>query len=87
MLHAVMTRGLIPGESAGLVLAAIMRRMAEEGDDNLQDWFAGYWPALFANKPASAALVLRSLSEDRSLDWYVRANAAEPAIACAAPMG
>jgi hypothetical protein len=81
LLHAVMILGLIPGEPAGLALVAFMRRMAEEDDDNLQDWLAGYWPALFANKPDNAMSALRALCEDQSLDWYIRANAADPVIA------
>ena len=87
LLHAVMILGLIPGESAGLALTEFMRRMAYEGDDDLQDWLAGYWPALFANKADSAVSVLRALCEDRSLDWYVRAVAADPVIACAERRG
>jgi hypothetical protein len=87
LLHAVMILGLIPGEPAGLALADFMHRMAEEEDDDLQDWFAGRWPALFANKPASVVSALRALCEDRSLDWYMRVNAAEPVIAAAQEYG
>ena len=49
LLHAVMILGLIASESAGLLLVRFMRRMALAGDDNLQDWLAGFWPWLFAN--------------------------------------
>lgn len=87
LLHAIMILGLIPGEDAGLALAGFMRRMAEEEDYDLQDWLAGYWPALFANKPDSVVAALRALCEDRSLDWYIRANAAEPVIAGAERSG
>ena len=83
LLHAVMILGLIPGEPAGLLLAAFMRRMAQEEDDNLQDWLAGHWPALFANKPGSAISALRALVGDRGLDWYIRANAVDPILAAA----
>ena len=70
-----MILGLIPSEQAGLLLVRFMRRMAEAGDDNLQDWLAGDWPALFANKPATVLPALRELCADRTLDWYIRTNA------------
>lgn len=53
LLHAAMILGLIASESAGLVLAQLMRRLSLAEDDDLQDWLAGYWPALFVNKPAA----------------------------------
>lgn len=80
-LHAVMILGLIPGERAGLLLVECMRRMAQEEDDNLQDWVSGYWPALFHNKPRGVLPALRALSEDRSLDWYIRTNAVDVLVA------
>ena len=79
-LHAAMILGLIPGEQAGLLLVAFMRRLALE-DDDMQDWLAGYWPALFRNKPSSVLPALRALCCDRSMDWYIRANALGPVIA------
>jgi len=86
-LHAVMILGLIGTEEAGHLLGRLMRRMAESGDFDLQDWFSGYWPALFANKPASVLPVVRDLFADRKLDWYVRANAVEPIVAAACRIG
>jgi hypothetical protein len=83
-LHTVMILGLIPGEQAGLLLMELMRRMSQEEDDDLQDWLAGYWPALFHNKPGSVQPALRALCEDNDLDWYMRANAIEVVIASAA---
>lgn len=82
-LHTVMILGLIPGESAGRLLVDIMRRMDEADDLDMQDWCAGYWPALFRNKPDTVLPALQDLSMDRSLDWYLRANAMEPVIAAA----
>ncbi len=76
-LHAVMILGLIPTESAGRLLLDMMRRMSQEEDDNLQDWLAGHWSALFQNKPASLMPALRELCEDNSLDWYIRGVAVE----------
>jgi hypothetical protein len=82
-LHAVAILGLIPSEAAGRLLIRLMRRMAEEEDFNLQDWLAGYWPALFANKPDTVVQALRELCLDRGLDWYIRANALDPVVAAA----
>ena len=86
-LHAVMILGLIPNEHAGLLLVEFMRRMAIEEDDNLQEWLAGYWPALFKNKPDSVLPALRELSEDRDMDWFIRVNAFDPAIVATAQQG
>lgn len=75
-LHAPMILGLIPSEQAGLLLVELMRRMSLE-DEYQQDWLAGYWSALFKNKPDSVLVDLRALCEDRDMDWYIRANAIE----------
>jgi hypothetical protein len=86
-LHAVMILGLIPTQRAGLTLAGFMRRMSEEGDENLEDWISGKWPALFANKPDLAAPEVRAIVNDRGLDWYVRANAQEVVVEAARRQG
>jgi hypothetical protein len=80
LLHATMILGLIHGESAGCLLVHMMRRMAQEGDDNLQGWLAGRWPMLFRNKPPAAIAAARALAEDRALDWYIRCQAADVVI-------
>lgn len=87
LLHAPMILGLIPSESAGLLLVRFMRRMSEDKDDNLQDWLSGRWPALFRNKPEAAADSVRRLSENREFDWYIRANAVDVMIAAARHRG
>ena len=61
-LHAVMILGLIPGESAGRLLVEFARGMNQEPDGDLQDWIAGYWPALFRNKPPSVIALLRDIT-------------------------
>jgi len=86
-LHAVMILGRIASERAGLRLVELMRRMSMEDDKNLQGWCSGYWPALFANKPESVLPALRALSQDRTMDWYIRANAIGPVIAAADRQG
>ena len=80
LLHTAMILGLIASESAGLLLVRLMRRLARAGDDDLQDWLAGRWPRLFANKPRSAVEAARALSEDRSLSWYIRCQASDIVI-------
>jgi len=86
-LHAVMILGLIPGERAGAVLVSFMRRMEEVQDESLQDWLAGYWPALYRNKPGTVLPGLRALAQDRDVDWFVRVQALECVIAAAARAG
>jgi len=80
MLHAALILGRIPSASAGLDLVRLLRRMAIEEDDNLQDWLAGDWPALFENKPRPAFDAARELAEDRTLDWYIRCQAADVVV-------
>jgi len=74
---------LIPSARAGLLLIDFMRSMSHADDHDLLDWLAGYWPAFFQNKPETVFSSLRDLCEDRSLDWYIRANATDAVIAAA----
>lgn len=71
-LHAVMILGLVASEKAGSLLVSFMRRMERAGDENLQDWLSGYWPALFRNKAQAIVPALRELAHDRGVDWYMR---------------
>jgi len=82
-LHAVMAMGLIPTERAGAVLLAFLERIGEERDDELQDWLSGYWPALLRNKPGQVAALWRESALDRSVDVYMRAEAAGVVVALA----
>ena len=82
-LHGAMILGLMSSARAGHLLAEWLRRIAEAEDDNLQDWLAGYWPALFRNKPDSTRASVRAVAEDPSLDWYHRCGAVEAALAMA----
>jgi hypothetical protein len=83
--HAVMILGLMPDERAGTLLAAYMRRVAH--DDELQDWLGGYWPAFFRNKPFEQIGLAKTLAEDASLDWFMRSEAFDLAIAMAQERG
>ena len=86
-LHAVFILGLIASQEAGLLLVRFMRRVAQDGDDDLQDWLAGYWPALFRNKPDSAVEAVRGFCLDRALDWYARIQGVEVVAAAAHARG
>lgn len=89
-LHAVMILGLIPTERAGLLLVKFMRSMScNEGEDSdgLQDWLAGYWPALFHNKPESVLPILREFCHDHAVNWYIRVNAIDAVVAAARCQG
>lgn len=81
LLHAVMILGLIPSEHAGFLLIDFMRRMSDAEEDSLQEWLAGYWPALFRNKPETVFSPLRELCQDRSVSWFIRANAIDAVVA------
>jgi hypothetical protein len=83
LLHGVMILGLMPSARAGLLLVEFMRRMSEAEAYDLQDWFAGNWPALFRNKPDEVLPAVRALCENRSLNWYLRTCAMEPVVATA----
>lgn len=86
-LHAVMILGLIPGDRAGRLLFAFMRRIGEVNDESLQDWLAGYWSALFRNKSEAIVPELRALCEDRAFDWYMRVCALDAAVSVAQRSG
>ena len=79
-LHTAMILGLIPGDRAGSLLVALMRRIEQARDENLQDWLSGYWPALFHNKPDGVELLLRELAQDRGMYWYMRIQALESLV-------
>jgi hypothetical protein len=81
--HAAMILGQIPSARAGQLLAELLRQIAVADDDSLQDWLAGYWPALFRNKPGAVRPAVRAVAEDRTLDWYYRSGAVEAALAMA----
>jgi hypothetical protein len=79
-LHAAFILGRIPTESGGLLLVHLMRSLDERDAEDLQDWLAGNWPAVFANKPPGAIEAARELAEDRSLDWYIRCQGIDVAL-------
>ena len=50
-LHAAFILGLMDDAASGRLLVHLMRRLAAGEEENIEDWLAGYWPALFRNKP------------------------------------
>lgn len=86
-LHTALILGLIATEHAGQRLVDLMHRLDDADDQDTQDWLAGNWPALFANKPDVVADSLRTLAEDRARDYYIRANAAEAVVRLAYQAG
>ncbi len=74
ILHSIMILGLIPSEEAGMLLIAFIDDMCKEPDDDLQDWLAGYWPALTRNKPTTVIEQILTRCEDKTVPWYLRTN-------------
>jgi len=83
-LHAIMILGKIPGETAAHGLINTLYRMSDKSDDPFWDWLAGYWPALFRNKPEVNFRALHAMAEDATLGWYTRHSATECVLAHAA---
>jgi hypothetical protein len=79
-LHIAMILGLISSERAGSSLVALMRRIEQAQDENLQDWLSGYWPALFCNKSDAIEPPLRDLAQDRGVRWYMRIQAIDSVL-------
>jgi len=82
-IHAVMILGLMSSERAGDLMMQFIKYLDRDRDGDLQDWLAGYWPALCKNKPTSTIRQFQRWCEDSSLDWYVRSNIAEAVLAAA----
>jgi hypothetical protein len=80
-VHAAMILGLMSQDRAGVLLAGYMRRIAQ--NDDLQDWLSGYWPAYFRNKPDTQIELMKRLGEDSSLEWVMRFEAIDAALAMA----
>lgn len=76
-LHAVHILGAVPGRAAAEALLAVMRAMQTYPNDDLWDWLASYWAALFRNKREYAAAGLSAVAFDTAADWYPRFHAME----------
>jgi len=87
LLHCIFILGAMPGEQTGAALLGVFPRMQEFPEDDLWDWVAESWPALFRGKGEQCLDGLRNIAADRSYDWYPRVMALESAIALAHAVG
>lgn len=85
--HAIRTLGLMTSERAGDMLVAYLQQMDVAADDNLQEWHAGHWPVLFANKPADVDAQLLEYVKDRAHSSFSRVDAFEAMLSRAAHQG
>lgn len=79
-LHALMILGLMNSERAGMAMLPFIDFIDQESDDALQEWFAGFWPALTRNKPETVLEKLREICKDSSKSWYTRLNVTEAIV-------
>ncbi|MDR9437783.1 MAG: SEC-C metal-binding domain-containing protein [Thiohalophilus sp.] len=86
-LHAVMILGLMSGERAEQLLMDYFFAIVTGDEDNLQEWLAGYWPALMHNKPGTVLGQWHTALEDKQYDWYPRSFMAEVILAAAGREG
>jgi yecA family protein len=87
LLHCILILGAMQGEQAGAALLGVFPRMQEYPEDDLWDWVAEGWPALFRGKGEQCLHGLRDIAADRSYDWYPRVIALESAVALAHAVG
>lgn len=70
--HAALILGRIASESSGFLLLDLMRRIDNLAAEDLQDWLAGDWAALFENKPPGVIAAVRDLVTNTALNWHTR---------------
>ena len=73
-LHAAMILGLMSGPGVAEALLETFLRVDE--DEDLTDWLAGYWPALFRRSFEHATEPLRGIADDADRDCSLRYSAA-----------
>jgi SEC-C motif len=86
-LHAIMILGLFTSEAAGRAMVSALQAAADEQDDFLNDWLAGYWPALLRNKPVAVVAELREVADDSATNEYLRLVAVEVSLYTAQSQG
>lgn len=80
-LHAAFILGRMTDDAAGRLLLDFMRRLAREEDENLEDWLAGVWPALFANKSDTVLREVEAFAFSAFEMPYMRPSAIEVVLA------
>jgi hypothetical protein len=86
-LHSAFILGLMDDAASGLLLLHMMQRFAAGEDENLDEWLAGYWPALFRNKPDSILPEVEALAWGHHVQRYMRVHAMEVVVAAASRCG
>lgn len=86
-LHAAFILGLIDDAAAGHLLLHLMRRLAAGEDEKLEEWLAGYWPALFRNKPESILPDVEAFALGHQAQPYMRGYAMEVLLEAASRRG
>ncbi len=86
-LHAAFILGLMDDTESGRLLAHLMRRLAANEDENIEDWLAGYWPALFRNKPEEVLPDIEAIAWTDFAQPYFRVHVLEVLLAAALRRG
>ncbi|MGC8519180.1 MAG: SEC-C metal-binding domain-containing protein [Steroidobacteraceae bacterium] len=86
-LHAAFILGLMDGAASGHLLAHLMRRLAAGADENIEDWLAGYWPALFRNKPEEILSDIEAIAWGDIAQPFFRVHVLEVLLAAAQRRG
>lgn len=86
-LHAAFILGLMDDAASGHLLLQMMRRFAAGEDENLEEWLAGYWPALFRKKPDSILPDIEAFAWGQHAQPYMRGHAVEVLLAAASRRG
>lgn len=86
-LHAAFILGLRDDAAAGHLLLHMMQRLSTGEDEDLQDWLAGYWAALFRNKPESILPDVEAFTWGHHAQPYMRVHAIEVLLEAASRQG
>jgi hypothetical protein len=86
-LHAAFILGLMDDAASGRVLVHLMRRLAAGEDENIEDWLAGYWPALFRNKPEAILPDIEAIAWIEFAQPWFRVHVLEVLLAAALRRG
>lgn len=86
-LHAAFILGLMDDAVSGRLLVHLMRRLAAGEDEHIEDWLAGYWPALFRNKPEEILPDVEAIAWADFAQPYFRVHVLEVLLAAAQRRG
>jgi hypothetical protein len=86
-LHAAFILGLMDDAASGRLLVHLMRRLAAGEDENIEDWLAGYWPALFRNKAEEILTDIEAVAWGDIVQPFFRVHVLEVLLAAAQRRG